>query len=259
MKERLISAIVALVICIPIVIIGGIIFKIGVSILSVMGLYELLKCSSKNVKYPEKIKLLSYLLIFLFVIIDISNVIKIFFVFLAFSIPIIFYKKSKYNIESFMHIFSCTVFLGLVFSYLVKIRLNDINIFIFLFLITILTDTFGYIAGRTVGKRKFKWQEKVSPLKTVEGTTTGTIVGTIIPSLYYIYMIDPGASFPLVLIMVFLLSVLGQLGDLFFSAIKRFYKIKDYSNIMPGHGGILDRLDSIIFVLIGYIVLINFI
>ena len=56
---------------------------------------------------------------------------------------------------------------------------------------------------------------------------------------------------------MFVLSILGQIGDLFFSSIKRYYGIKDYSNIMPGHGGVLDRLDSIIFVTIGYILIMS--
>ena len=55
------------------------------------------------------------------------------------------------------------------------------------------------------------------------------------------------------------LTIIGQLGDLFFSAIKRYYGVKDFSNIMPGHGGILDRLDSIIFVMLTYSIFLNYI
>lgn len=256
MRERVISAVIALIICIPLVLIGGIPFKIGVSILSIVGLFELLRCSN-NIKYPDIIKIISYVLIFLFVILDISTIIKILCIFLILGIPMIFSDREKYNIESFMYLFSGIVILGLVFSYFIKIRINDINVFIFLFLITILTDTFAYIGGKTFGKNKLI--PSVSPNKTIEGTIIGTIVGTIIPSIFYLYMVDPGASLGFIIIMVFTLSVLGQLGDLFFSSIKRFYNIKDFSNLMPGHGGVLDRFDSIIFALIGYVILINFI
>lgn len=257
MKQRLISALVALIICIPLVLIGGIPFKIGVSILSIIGLFELIRCSNKNIKYAERMKVVSYILIFLFVMISENTIIKILSTFLILSTPMIFIDNEKYNFESFNYLFSSIVFLGLAFSYFVTIRNNDLNVFIFLFLITILTDTFAFIAGKTIGKHKLI--PSVSPGKTIEGSIVGSLIGTIIPSIFYLYMVDPGASFPFIIIIVFILSILGQLGDLFFSSIKRYYGVKDFSNIMPGHGGILDRLDSIVFVLLGYIVLINFI
>lgn len=62
----------------------------------------------------------------------------------------------------------------------------------------------------------------------------------------------------LLFLLTIILSIVGQFGDLVFSAIKRHFKVKDFSNIMPGHGGILDRLDSIIFVLITFIILIRY-
>ena len=75
--------------------------------------------------------------------------------------------------------------------------------------------------------------------------------------LVHLFMVDPGKNFIVILLVVFVLSILGQIGDLFFSSIKRYYGIKDYSNIMPGHGGVLDRLDSIIFVTIGYMLIMS--
>ncbi|MDD3392169.1 MAG: phosphatidate cytidylyltransferase, partial [Bacilli bacterium] len=72
-------------------------------------------------------------------------------------------------------------------------------------------------------------------------------------------IVDPGISYNSIIIVSISLSVLGQFGDLVFSAIKRCYGCKDFSNIMPGHGGILDRLDSIIFALLGFMFFINII
>ena len=136
------------------------------------------------------------------------------------------------------------------------IRNKDINVLIYLFLITTLTDTFAYFGGRLFGKHKLI--ESISPNKTIEGSIIGSLIGTILPSAFYLYMISPGEYFIIIILFTFVLSIIGQIGDLIFSKVKRHYKIKDFSNIMPGHGGILDRFDSITFVIIGYIILINF-
>ena len=122
-------------------------------------------------------------------------------------------------------------------------------------LITILTDTFAYIGGRLFGRHKLI--ERISPNKTIEGSIIGSLIGTIVPTIFYIYMISPGSNIIKIVLITLVLSIVGQFGDLVFSSIKRHYKIKDFSNIMPGHGGVLDRLDSIIFVLIGYVILMN--
>lgn len=257
MKQRLISAFIALIICIPIILIGGEIFKIGISIISVVALFEIIRAADKNIKFPFSIKILGYLIMILFILLDKGIIIKILSTFLLLAIPVVFIDRERYNIESFNYLLSNIIFLGIVFSFFISIRQEDLNVFIFIFLITILTDTFAYIAGKSIGKHKLI--PNVSPNKTIEGTIAGTIIGTIIPSIFYIYMIDPGANFALITLMVFILSILGQIGDLFFSSIKRYYKIKDFSNIMPGHGGILDRLDSAIFVIIGYIIIVNII
>lgn len=255
MKQRVISAAVALLILVPLVIIGGISLKIAFALLSSIALFEILRASSKNNKYPEFIKYLSYILIFLFVLLDVNLIIKVCTIFLILSTFMVFIDKEKYNIESFSFMTFSIIFIGTIFSSLVSIRNIDIHLFISMFLITILTDSFAYIGGKIFGKHKLI--PKVSPNKTIEGSIIGSLFGTIIPSIYYIYMVDPGESFIVVLVTVFGLSILGQIGDLFFSSIKRYYGIKDYSNIMPGHGGVLDRLDSIIFVLIGYMLIIN--
>lgn len=109
------------------------------------------------------------------------------------------------------------------------------------------TDVFAYFVGKHFGKHKFS---KVSPKKSIEGCIGGTVSAVIIMLIYtyvannywgmnYSYVFIAGAGV--------VLSLIGQIGDFAASSIKRFVDIKDYSNLIPGHGGMLDRIDSLIF------------
>ena len=109
------------------------------------------------------------------------------------------------------------------------------------------TDVFAYIVGKCIGKHKFS---KVSPKKTIEGCIGGT-VGAVILMLIYTYVANNfwGTNYSYLFIteIGILLSLIGQIGDFAASSIKRFVDIKDYSHLIPGHGGMLDRIDSLIF------------
>lgn len=110
------------------------------------------------------------------------------------------------------------------------------------------TDTFAYFVGSLIGKHKLT---PISPKKSVEGSIGG-IIGAVILSLIYTIFINKYAgldiSYLAILGITVLLSILSQIGDLAASTIKRFVKIKDFGDIIPGHGGMLDRIDSIIFI-----------
>lgn len=109
------------------------------------------------------------------------------------------------------------------------------------------TDIFAYIFGKYFGKHKFS---KVSPKKSIEGCIGGT-VGAIILILAYTYVANSywGMNYSYLFIagIGIILSLVGQIGDFAASSIKRFVDIKDFSNLIPGHGGMLDRIDSLIF------------
>lgn len=118
------------------------------------------------------------------------------------------------------------------------------------------TDTFAYVIGMKFGKHKFT---SISPNKSIEGAIGG-VVGAAILALIYTYFINKFAdlqiSYLLITGVIVLLSILSQIGDLAASSIKRFIGIKDFSNLIPGHGGMLDRIDSILFIApIAYILL----
>ncbi len=110
------------------------------------------------------------------------------------------------------------------------------------------TDVFAYALGKLIGKHKLT---PISPNKTIEGSIGG-ILGSIIMNLGYTLIINNLFQLNLpylnVIIIAITLSILSQIGDLAASSIKRYVEIKDFSNLIPGHGGLLDRIDSIIFV-----------
>lgn len=109
-----------------------------------------------------------------------------------------------------------------------------------------INDICAYVVGKSIGKHKLA--PKISPNKTIEGSIGGIVGCTIVTVLYahFTYSIVAIDVLPALLIGVFG-AVFGQMGDLFFSMIKRQRGIKDYAKLIPGHGGILDRFDSLIF------------
>lgn len=107
-------------------------------------------------------------------------------------------------------------------------------------------DTFAYIVGKNIGKNKLF--PSVSPKKTIEGFAGGLVFTTIVGALLANYYIM-ASNLSIWIIIAAIVSVFSTLGDLIESKLKRVAGIKDTGNIMPGHGGILDRLDSIIFVI----------
>ena len=114
---------------------------------------------------------------------------------------------------------------------------------ILLFIIIWTTDTGAYFIGSYFGKNKLAPQ--ISPNKTIEGSLGGLFLSILCAIIFvYFYKI---MSIPAVILIAFVISIMGQLGDLAESAFKRFADIKDSGNIIPGHGGILDRFDSTIF------------
>ena len=120
------------------------------------------------------------------------------------------------------------------------------KIIISIFILIWTNDTFAYIVGKSIGKRKLF--EKVSPKKTIEGFVGGVVFAVLasyIISKYYIEIVESNTF--IWIITALIVSIFGTIGDLIESKFKRIAGVKDSGSIMPGHGGILDRLDSVIF------------
>ncbi|WP_172402319.1 phosphatidate cytidylyltransferase [Helicobacter sp. 13S00401-1] len=113
--------------------------------------------------------------------------------------------------------------------------------FVWLIVVVALTDTLAYIGGRQFGKHKLT---KTSPNKTIEGTIIGVIIGSAIGSLVGLGVVE---GFWVSLVFSFIISVLSVLGDIYESFLKRSVDVKDSGSLLPGHGGVLDRLDGLLF------------
>lgn len=150
---------------------------------------------------------------------------------------------NKYRLEDMMAYVFAFMYCNFMFSFLLML---DKPIYIFLLALASWgTDTFAYVFGMLFGSNKLI--ESLSPNKTIEGALGGSIMSTILISLVA-YKLNLG-NYLYTAFIALALSILAQLGDLCASYIKRLSKIKDYGFIIPGHGGILDRFDSVVFIL----------
>lgn len=258
MKQRILTAILLIVVAVPLLIVGKVPFAIAISILSIGGFYEMVQLKETEHKLPTFMKVVAAILLLLLTIVNqggssyeflIDYRVATAVIFLL-TIPIIFYKKEKYNITDALFLIGSVFFLGLSFNYFIAVRNLGLNNLIFLLLITVFTDTFAYFTGMLIGKHKMK--PSISPKKTWEGFFGGLVFGTFISTCFYYNAFSFDGSLIALILVIACLSVIGQIGDLVFSAIKRYYGVKDFSNLLPGHGGILDRVDSILFVLLAF-------
>ncbi len=261
MKVRIISALVALAIVIPLIYLGGYPFAIGCGILSILGYVEILKLKKSHQEIPNIVKVLGLVSLLYLVLGDYGETSLVYSLsyervlipLVLLLIPTVLYKKDKYKIEDAFYLLSAIYLIGLFFNLLIIIRNANVFILLYLVSVTIFTDTFAYVIGCLIGKHKMS---KISPKKSWEGAIAGVIGGVSIALIVYHNLVEP-LNFKIILVTI-LLSIIGQIGDLVFSKIKRENDIKDFSNIMPGHGGILDRFDSLTFIVFTYVIIIMF-
>jgi len=265
LKTRVISAIVGLILVGIIMFFARQLLPAAVFILSLIGIHEFYNAVSKAGFKP--IKIIGYLSCLPLLMIGYEKMLMdsnglissiytgkflsfVVFVILAVLMSIIVFEHKKYNVSDIAITVFGIVYVVFLFSFIITTR-NMENGAYYIWLIFIsawATDTFAFFTGITIGKRKLI--PAVSPKKTKEGSIGGIIGCVIAVSLYGIYLnsVLPKVPFYHFIIIGLLGGVISQIGDLAASAVKRFVNIKDYGNIMPGHGGVLDRVDSILFV-----------
>ena len=274
MKQRIITAFIGLALfSVCLMFFESIVFNIVIAAIAVIGIIELL--SAAKITAFKPICVLCAVLVgatpFLStpMMVEYRMAVYLVFVFVAFMMLLANHNQLRFADLAFA-LFS-SFLLGLVFSVFIYIRDTDIARSIKFFYILLifggawLADSAAYFAGRFFGKHKLA--PVISPKKTIEGAVGGVlgcILGFVLLGLVFdaiaasndmTFRVNYFVLIPVALV----LSVVGMLGDLTFSVIKRQYGIKDYGNLLPGHGGVLDRFDSVIFTAPALYIIIQFI
>lgn len=248
-KTRTLTIIIGVPIVLFIIHLGNPIFDLIVALLAIMGSIELFQIF-KNKYNPSLILTLFTTIFFLF-----RKIFAVFFINndnISFSIMTLMmfigYFLRSANKKSIIIDISLTLFtaiyIGHFLSFLIDIRnlINGEFFIIFALFTTWMSDASAYIVGTKYGKNHIF--PEISPNKTLEGSIGGLIGGTLCGlAFYFLIPLSP----LLLLTLGFIAAVFGQLGDLFESIIKRNFGVKDSSKIIPGHGGILDCMDSLLF------------
>ena len=255
MRARVLTAIIGLPLLFFILSQGGIVLVFGVSFLTFAGVLEYTFAINRDRELRKKISA-----IFMLILASaISITIKLDYYFLMPMILLIFITIFSYEILSGnigiqrgSAMLLGLIYVPVMFGYLYLFEnLENGSYYLWLiFIIAFSTDTAAYFAGRSFGKRHLA--PKISPKKTVAGAIGGIIAASGITIIYGVIL---GSFYNFVLPWYFygcigiIGSIAGQCGDLTASMIKRRVRIKDFGHILPGHGGILDRFDSILFII----------
>lgn len=254
MKQRIITGIIAAALFIPFVIYGGIPFILMTFALATVGLQELLNMKGRSLfSIPGLISLIA---LYAFMmpdewavhIYELTGYVKVEFAFIAVILLLIHtvVVKNSFTFDDAAFAILGTLYIGVGFYYFIETRIEGLAFVVYALLVVWFTDSGAYFTGRKIGKRKL-WPE-ISPNKTIEGFVGG-IIWAIAVALVLNYFVDLDKSIFIIIIVTIAASIFGQLGDLVESALKRHFNVKDSGHILPGHGGILDRFDSILFVM----------
>lgn len=163
----------------------------------------------------------------------------------------------KIDVTNISALFFGFVYTAVAFSLLIVVRDSAPERYLLIFIAAWSTDTFAYFGGYLFGNRKLC--PNLSPKKTIAGAISGVVGAVVGFAVYGLIIVGRGGAFDFAKYCVYavIASIASQTGDLAASAIKRHYGIKDYGNLFPGHGGVLDRFDSILLLTMGAYVLLS--
>ncbi|MBE6559975.1 MAG: CDP-archaeol synthase [Ruminococcaceae bacterium] len=262
MLKRTLTGIVFIVIILPVYFFSDtIILPVAVSALSLIGTYEMLKCIGTEkirrislpayalaVAMPQLVRLFSSRHSFL------ATYMMLMFAYLMLLLALGVFSHGQLDVEKIAASFMGVLYVVTAFICMILVRDRDFGIYIFFMAMfgPWGSDVAAYFTGRFLGRHKLI--PDISPKKTVEGCIGGIIFDGIaaVTFGFIVSLIDSGITevhYGALFVAGMIISVVSQVGDLIASYIKRKYNIKDYGNLLPGHGGILDRFDSVLCVM----------
>lgn len=262
MKQRIISGVIIAAVLISSGLIGGLYLYLLICACSFIGMYEYFKATAgKEIALKDMLKdkiiLASFILTagyYLYIAVrgDSITIRYVLLIALMVLIAIYVFSYPKYTTKDLFNAIFGFIYCALMMSFIFLIRImpGEGRIYFFAMLIgTAICDVCAYFVGVKFGKHRLA--PVLSPKKSIEGSIGG-IAGSVFVAFLLGYVVlekmlnRPGFTLQL-MILCFFASIFSQIGDLFASGIKREYGIKDYGNLIPGHGGIIDRLDSMIY------------
>lgn len=256
MKQRVVTAIIAGAVYLFLLWIGSLPFAIFAVLLAIISFKEL--AAMKKLAWTSTVGLISSASVALLVLeavfetehlphtggFSVKLLVLLALVLLAATV----FSKNRFQFEQAAFVLFAVFYLGFSFYLLVHLRYQSLLLLLFVQIVIWTTDSGAYFVGRKWGKHKLA--AHISPNKTIEGALGGAACALVIGLIYQALIRTPLFSSPALLVSTTLvIAASGQLGDLAESAVKRYYMVKDSGNILPGHGGIFDRFDSLIFVL----------
>lgn len=251
-KQRTISAVILVILAAVTLYFGGLVTNVVMCAVSLIGVMELLRVYELNKSILGGVSYAATICYYVVIYLGYSKaILPVIALYMLIILAIYVLSYPKYNDKNIMAVFMALFYVSIMLSYVYLIRdlKHGLVLVLLIFVSSWGNDTCAYLVGRAIGKHKMS--PKLSPKKSIEGLIGGIvgagILGAVFGILYNKYVTPLNMAPALFAAIGAIGAIPAVIGDLAASAIKRNNDIKDYGNLIPGHGGILDRFDSIIF------------